>query len=458
MSDTVASGQHKSIDKRPPLVKGLPLLGSALPLMKDPHGFCQQAYQDYGDIFRFKAAHKEMIIMAGQDANRFVSGEGRKILGVEGFWGEAFEYLGCPHGLVGVDGEMHAFQRKLMTPIFQASAWTDKIPNLAEPITDLITSNTGKVVTVGDVLRQMISNQIGYNLQGHKTSYKKVQQMIYYFGATMNVFVFGKWPKFFLYTPKFQVAKRVSRKNAIKTVEQAEKRTPAEIEENPQYLDVILPAMKERPDWFSEGDIGAHAMLPFIAALDTVASTMGFVLYRLLQDPALKKRIVSEVDHVFSTGLPNMKTLRGMKGLNGLVKETMRVQPTAFGITRTATSDFVFKGYKVHKGEDVIVFTTADHMNPDYFPNPEKFDIDRISSDRNEFRQPAFAPFGKGPHACLGASLSEIMMPLNIGLILYNLEFKAACDLDRPSRPKHAKCIKDGCSLDFMGLLEVVSK
>ena len=429
ITDT-ATPQHNTI--RPPLVSGLPLLGSALPLLRNPHEFVKKAYEEYGNVFRFYAAHQKYIVLAGQEANRFVAGEGKDCFTVEGFWGEAFEHMGCPHGVVGVDGEIHKFQRKLMSPHLVQSAFKDRIPDLASPIQGLITLNMNKRrVSFGPLSRHMISNQIGYNLQGYKTSYKKVEQMIYLFGSVMNVFGLRKWPKIMLYTPKVLLAEAITKKHVKRTLTLSELRSEEDKQTSPQYLDDILPAMKAKPEWFTEGDMGMHALLPFVGALDTVAATMGFMVFRLLKNPALYKRIQAEVDTYFANGIPDLATLRSMQDLHGLVKETMRLQPTGFGITRTAARNFVFQGHQVYKGENVIIFTTADHTNSDYFPNPEQFDIDRNNKERNEFKQSAFAPYGKGAHNCIGASLAEIMMPLNMGLILHQLTITAACDLNK---------------------------
>jgi len=417
---------------RPPLVSGLPLLGSALSLLHNPHEFVKKSYKQYGNVFRFRAAHQKYIILAGQDANRFVAGKGKDCFTVEGFWGEAFEHMGCPHGAVGVDGDIHKFQRKLMSPHLVQSAFKDRIPDLANPIQDLVARHRNKKrVRFAPLSRHMISNQIGYNLQGYKTSHEKVEQMIYHFGSVMNVFGLRKWPKFMLYTPKVLLAEAVTKKHVARTLTLSEQRPKEDKQHSPQYLDDILPAMKARPEWFTEGDMGMHALLPFVGALDTVAATMGFMVFRLLNDSALYKRIQAEVDTHFSSGIPDLTTLRSMRDLNGLVKETMRLQPTGFGITRTAAKDFVFQNHQIYKGESVIIFTTADHTNPDYFPNPEHFDINRNNKERNEFKQPAFAPYGKGPHNCIGASLADIMMPLNMGLILHQLTITAACDLNK---------------------------
>lgn len=43
------------------------------------------------------------------------------------------------------------------------------------------------------------------------------------------------------------------------------------------------------------------------------------------------------------------------------------------------------------------------HMDPKYFPDPEKFDPDRFSDERKHEIEPcSYMPFGKGPRACIG--------------------------------------------------------
>jgi cytochrome P450 len=247
----------------------------------------------------------------------------------------------------------------------------------------------------------------------------------------MNVYGLRKWPALMLKTPRFLRAEKIAKEHSRKVREIAEQRNEEDIERHTQYLDILLPALKAKPEWFGDGEIEMHALLPFVASLDTVATNMGFLLMRLLRDSALKTRIQEEVDKVFSHGVPELNVLMDMVDLNGLIRETMRIQPVAFGITRTATEDFVFKNYQIYKGEDVLLFTAADHQNPEYFPEPDKFNIERYREPFNEHKQVAFSPFGKGPHACLGVGLADIMLPLNMGLIMYNWELESGCNLDK---------------------------
>lgn len=414
-----------------PQVKGLPIVGNLLPMLDNPHQFLIKSYKEYGEIFRFKVAHRDYVVMSGVDATRFLTSEGRDYFGMEGFWGKAFDYMECPHGFIGLDGEIHQHQRNIMKPMLAQNAFANRIGELAEPVESIV-SNTSGTINVGGSARHMISNQVGFNLQGVKPDYKDVKQFIYYFSSIMNVYGMRKWPEFMLKTPKFLKAKAIAKNFSRQVISHTEKEiSKGNASACPHYMDVMLPALREKPEWYGKGEEEMHAFLPFVASLDTVASTMGFMLKRLLENPEIKARVQKEVDEHFSKGIPDKETLLSMYDLMGLVRETLRLQPTGFGITRTATQDFTYKGYDIKKGQDILLFTTADHLNEKYFPSPHRFDIERYREPRNEHKQAVYAPFGKGPHMCLGAGLAELMMPLNMGIILYNWDIKAACDLKK---------------------------
>lgn len=74
-------------------------------------------------------------------------------------------------------------------------------------------------------------------------------------------------------------------------------------------------------------------------------------------------------------------------------------------LPRTCTKDYKFPdddGF-IEKGTQVFIPTLALHMDPEYYPNPEKFDPDRFSEENKSTRHPyVYLPFGEGPRVCLG--------------------------------------------------------
>ena len=53
------------------------------------------------------------------------------------------------------------------------------------------------------------------------------------------------------------------------------------------------------------------------------------------------------------------------------------------------------------KGLNVAIFLHGMHMNPEYYPNPEKFDPSRFEVIGNKLPF-AFVPFSAGPRNCIG--------------------------------------------------------
>jgi cytochrome P450 len=59
----------------------------------------------------------------------------------------------------------------------------------------------------------------------------------------------------------------------------------------------------------------------------------------------------------------------------------------------------------------------------EFYPNPQKFDIDRYEKPRAEHLKPgAYSPYGRGPHTCLGKSLAEVQIALSMARLFYRLD------------------------------------
>jgi cytochrome P450 family 6 len=59
----------------------------------------------------------------------------------------------------------------------------------------------------------------------------------------------------------------------------------------------------------------------------------------------------------------------------------------------------------VEKGTKILIPVMALHHDPKYYPDPERFDLERFSEVEKK-KRPHFSylPFGEGPRICIGKS------------------------------------------------------
>jgi cytochrome P450 len=188
----------------------------------------------------------------------------------------------------------------------------------------------------------------------------------------------------------------------------------------------------------TQRDLMPIALGPYIAGLDTAASTIAFMMYALLTNPDVAEGVKGEADALFANGLPTAVDLRKVDILHRASLETLRRYPIAPATQRTAIKPFEFGGYRVDVGQRVFIGITVPHFIEALHPDPYRFDIDRYLPERSEHRIPgAFAPFSLGSHTCLGAGLAETQVMLTIATLFslarfemdppgYKLEVRAA--------------------------------
>ncbi len=160
---------------------------------------------------------------------------------------------------------------------------------------------------------------------------------------------------------------------------------------------------------------------PFFVGLHTAANIATFMLYALLKHPEVMERMLPEVETLFANEGPTVQKLRRMEVTHRVAMETMRmyrISPVSF---RTVVNAFEFAGHVIPAGTSAMFAITMMHVMPEYFPEPERFDIDRYLPERAEhMKSGAYAPFGLGTHRCLGSGFTEVCLALTLATMLHH--------------------------------------
>lgn len=172
-------------------------------------------------------------------------------------------------------------------------------------------------------------------------------------------------------------------------------------------LSYMVEQHRESPQDMTRQDIMQQALTFLFAGHDTTSNLAAFMAYHIGKDPKIKAQCVAEVDELFAGKGPEdlltMKEVKSARYLRMVAKETLRLFPGApvrGRILREA--DQVVEGLTFPESFLFIDFLSV-HLNPEFWPNPEVFDPERFSEERERDRpQHHFLAFGSGPRRCIG--------------------------------------------------------
>lgn len=104
-----------------------------------------------------------------------------------------------------------------------------------------------------------------------------------------------------------------------------------------------------------------------------------------------------------------------------IILETLRKYPPQAYLSRVANADTRLPGttYKVRKGDHVFIPIAGIHYDPAIYPEPDRFDPDRMTQEKMKARHPAsYLPFGGGPRICIGYRFGLLQVKVGIAMIL----------------------------------------
>jgi cytochrome P450 len=181
---------------------------------------------------------------------------------------------------------------------------------------------------------------------------------------------------------------------------------------------ILSGRMRDRA--LSEAEILGFVYLMFVAGLDTVTSTLGWIMRHLASDQGLQARLRDNPQDIPAA-----------------IEEFSR----AFGVSapsRIVARDMVFHGVPMKAGESVLLPTFLAGRDPRAWTSPHLIDIDR---------RPRHITFGTGPHVCLGVHLAKREMKIMLEAFLSRLR-----NIRRPAGGRYAYYTTNTIGVDRLDL------
>jgi cytochrome P450 len=415
----------------PPTPKGAPVLGSALDLQRDMLGTLEAARREHGDVVRFIAGPPRLrselyAIFHPDGVRRVLATEADRYRKDNRFYQEVRWALG--DGLLNSQDERWLRQRRFVQPLFTRKRIAGYADSMAREAADLVRRwEPWETIDAHREMSRITLRVVGSLLFGAdvERAVPVVRTAFPVLGdyvrkrALSPVAPPRHWP-----TPANRRAHRAQR-DVYGVCDELIAEHRARPTGSDDLLSLLIAA-RDGGDALDDAEIRDQILIFMLAGHDTTAIALTFALHLLGHHPAAQVRIQAEVDDVLGDRTPTAGDVEQLTYTAMVLKEAMRLYPPAPGMGRRAHSADRIGGHDIPAGADVVVFPWVTHRHPDFWPEPERFDPDRFTPEREaERHRHAYFPFGAGPRACIGQYFSMLEATIVLAMIARRYEVRS---------------------------------
>ena len=370
---------------------------------------------------RGKKGDGKLIFMAGPEANRFFSKNDNAYFRNREFWirfDEQFDAK-ATRSMISTSGEDHFRMRRVKSPGYSRTVGEAQVSGILDVTRREIAAWSNDKPIVGTPMSKRLVFNLMCRIMAGISAPEYFEDFIALFEAAFKS-IHGRYPGR-LRWPRLRRARARMDELTAKIIALHEPENRGD--RPPDIIDHVIALHRTDPQFLCETDLGMAILEPIFSPLDTMAHSISFMFYELLKDPDLLHQARAEADALFAQGMPTAQGVQQLDVIKRTFMETLRLYSVVPLTIRTVANSFEFAGCPVPAGQPVVLpFTLAHHL-PAYFPDPERFDIDRFAPPRNEHQQSGvYMPYGMGTHRCIGSHLAEFMTKTAMATVLHDVD------------------------------------
>ncbi|MCB5167330.1 cytochrome P450 [Streptomyces bambusae] len=442
MSGTQPADRTRTAPGLPlPGPRPLPLLGNLPELLTAPAGssdeFLGSFHREYGDIFALTVNGERQIFVSSHELVAEMCADPRWQKSVHAALEEVRDFAGDGLFTAYGDEPNWAVAHRLLMPAFGPGAMRDYFPAMLDIADQMLTRwerfGPDARIDVADDMTRLTLDTIALCAFGVRLNSFYSEEMHPFVGAMVRSLVEagarserlpGLQP-FLLrtnsrYREDLETMRRVTGEIiAARRAQPAGERPDDLLERMLTAVDPVTGA------GLREENVRYQLATFLIAGHETTSGMLSFAVHALLTRPEVLRRARDTVDEVLGGRTPRFEDLARLGYLGQVLRETLRLHPTAPAFALTPDEDTTLGGYAVRAGESVLVNLPALHRDPAVWRAPEAFDPDRFAPERMaEIPAYAWLPFGHGARACIGRpfALQEAVLVLAMVLQRFDLE------------------------------------
>ncbi|XP_054156445.1 cytochrome P450 3A24-like [Oppia nitens] len=187
--------------------------------------------------------------------------------------------------------------------------------------------------------------------------------------------------------------------------------------------DTLEATIKDRVD-IDDDDILSTSFLFFVAGYETTASLITYLIYNLALHADCQQKLYEELRKF--DGKYDYESIAQMPYLEACVAETLRLHNPVSAFGRIAAQDYTIGdiGITVPKGMLVNFSIQTMHRNPEYYPNPDRWNPERFMPyNRDKLVPYTYMPFGLGPRNCVGMRFALMEAKTAVAYLVNRFKF-----------------------------------
>ena len=413
----------------PPGPKGLPVLGMALDLLRDPLTLMRSVAKEYGDVVRIPVVLQSRILVNHPDYVQQVLLLQQAKFHKSTLTKETTGRL-LGQGLLISEGDFWRRQRRLAQPAFHRQRINEYAPTMIECAEmkerdwrDGDTRNMAEEM-MELTLEAAVRTLFGTTLPGEAQQVGRAMTFLMRYSlrrARSPFQIPASWP-----TPKNRRAtKEFDFLDSLVYRIIDERKAQGGGGHQTDLLSMLMGAMDVDGTQMTPRQLRDEIMTLFLAGHETTALTLSWTWYLLSQNPAAEARLHEELDGVLGGRAPSVADLEKLPYLHAVISEVLRMYPPAYIMARTSIAPSTIGGYEFPVGSTILVSQWVMHRDARYYDDPETFRPERwIEGLAARLPAGAYFPFGDGPRRCIGQGFALLESALVIAAIAQKFRFE----------------------------------
>ncbi|HZP42406.1 MAG TPA: cytochrome P450 [Candidatus Binatia bacterium] len=402
--------------------------------LRHPIEFMEECAATYGDCFTLRlAASPPLVFFSHPNAVReILTGDDDEMRAGEANFSVA-PVLG-QHSLLVLDGPRHRHTRRLMLPPFHGErmhAYGDTICAIADAAIDRWPLGVPfpihpemQAITL-DAIMQTV-----FGLDGSRHLPALRGLLLELLRCTATPLMRLPWTRRDRRPKPWSEAVRLKRELDALLVDEVASRRGIGWPGREDVLGMLIDARDESGRPLSDADLCDELMTLLVAGHETTATSLAWIVSRLLNHPEVLDRLRAELADAARGGALTPERVRELPYLDAAIKETLRLDPVFAVVGRRLTRPTRIGGHALPAGVIVTPCIYLTHRRPDVWPDPERFDPSRFLGVRPSPYE--FLPFGGGMRRCLGMAFAVYEMQLVVARLVSRTVLRLA--VDAPAR------------------------